>query len=176
MSSSHNQKKSPEESSLRDAVEMLSGLLEDESIPAIVRLTDNAEEPLEVKTGPLRFYFTTMGFVFAARADLGTTGSYLRISGDLGMMPYSAQSSLLRRCLLTVIRQEQLMHHCRLYIQDKNHIIMAGTIDFKGTQHQSILSALMRLLIDCRPHLSLFREYIDFFPDPSNPPSIPAQP
>ena len=174
MSASENSQKSAK--TLNSTVKMLSELLESEGIPATVRLTIKEEELLEVKTGPLRFYFITMDFIFAARVDLQTNSGFLRITGDLGILPYSAQSPVLRRCLLTVIRQEKLMRHCRLQVREKNHVIIIGNIQFKGTRRQSIITALLRLLIDCRPHLSLFREYLDFLPGPSNQKPISAKP
>ena len=57
------------------------------------------------------------------------------------------------------------MRHCRLQIRGKSRIIVAGVIRFEGTQNRSVLTALVRLLIDCRPHLSLFREYLEFLPN-----------
>ncbi len=164
MSNLESPQKPVQKPSLNKTVAMLSELLESEGIPARALFKVSEEKLLEIKAGPLRFHFMAMGFIFAGRADLQTHGGFLRITGDLGAVPYSAQSPVLRRCLFTVIRQERLMRHCRLQIRKKNHVIVAGGMPFKGTQSQSIITALLRLLIDCRPHLSLFREYLDFLP------------
>ena len=107
-----------------------------------------------------RFVWHHMGYV--ARVDKTDKGLRLRLVGDLGPVPFSAESPEARGRLLELARWSTRSAGCRFAVSPRHRLNLLGELPVaEPLTGASILSAAVRFLVDVKPYVALAREVRD---------------
>jgi len=148
-------------------------------VPEAIRLVSTREPPLNVgKLGvddegrllvrdgdrPLRFSFEFAGAPFQAEVTTGET-PMVKVTGDLGVLPYTIESPAARRWALRVIAASGRMKRGRLELE-ANHAIRLRAEAAPPARRDpvTIISTVTALLLDFKPCLELLSEVLQFGP------------
>lgn len=133
-----------------------------ESLPDLNLVLADADRRLTrlVPMPPINFRFQWQGIPFAARVVMTDDGATrLRLVGDLGPIPYSAEDARRRDRLLSLIRWHAAARPCRFAVGQRQHLNLLGDADvatpLTGT---AIIAAATQLLLQARSHLDLAAE------------------
>jgi hypothetical protein len=133
-----------------------------ESLPDLNLVLADADRRLTrlAPTPPINFRFQWQGIPFAARVVVTDDGATrLRLVGDLGPVPYSAENPRGRDRLMSLVQWRGAAKPCRFAMGQRQHLNLLGDTDvaapLTGT---AIIAAAAKLLLQARPHLDLAAE------------------
>lgn len=133
-------------------------------------LRDAGGNALPLNAGVTKFEFGYRDIRFVGRLEVEPSHVSLRLVGDLGPMPFSAESMAARTGLTRIctVANEQLQ--ISRFRVAQGRILLGGepAIDQPPTA-TGLLTALARFLMPARPYLDLIGVYL-------RPPLAPAQP
>lgn len=132
-----------------------------DSLPDFDEILQTARSNLAEATPALpinfRFVWQQMGCV--ARVDKTDKGLRLRLVGDLGPVPFSAESPDTRDRLLELARWSTRSAGCRFTVSPRRHLNLLGELPVtEPLTGAAILSAAVHFLVDARPYVTLARE------------------
>lgn len=119
---------------------------------------DAAGNPQTVGEGPIKFDFVFRGVRFAGFCD--REANTLKLAGDLGLMPFTAESPEARMNLAVIIAEanDVLGPHFRL---SKGHLLLGLEAEFKPPLDAvALIATVARALLPAAPYLDLVRMMI----------------
>jgi hypothetical protein len=118
--------------------------------------------PRAAALGPYAFGFEYAGLPFRAEAVAGAQ-PLVRLTADLGRLPYSIEGPELRRGLLRLIAASQDLERGRLFLDQNSMIRLQAQTAPPGCSASdpvSVIATAVALLLDFRPHLELMAELL----------------
>ncbi|GEM_PF-1837906 len=113
-----------------------------------------------IPKAPLSFRFTWEKLVFSAKLDKVDDHHRLRILGDLGPLPFSAEKPKFRERLLNLLAWDTEDERVRFVLEPNRHemfLMIDDRLDGELTGLKLITSAVMSLL-HARPYIELAKE------------------
>lgn len=132
-----------------------------ETLPDMNLVLADAEQSLTrlAPEPPINFQFRWQGIPFAARVDNTEAGLRLRMVGDLGPVPYSAENAEGRDRLLSLVQWADADGTCRFVVGRRQHLNLLGdariTMPLTGT---AIVATATNFLLQARPYIDLAEE------------------
>lgn len=132
-----------------------------ESLPDMNMVLADAEQSLTrlAPEPPINFQFKWQGIAFAARVDNTDAGLRLRLVGDLGPVPFSAENAPGRDRLLSLVQWADADGACRFVVGRRQHLNLLGdariAAPLTGT---SIIATATNFLLQARPYIDLAEE------------------
>ncbi|MDH3472529.1 MAG: hypothetical protein OEM59_02460 [Rhodospirillales bacterium] len=115
------------------------------------------EAPRGAALGPYAFGFEYAGLPFRAEAVAGAQ-PLVRLTADLGRLPYSVEGPELRRGLLRLIAASQDLERGRLFLDQNSMIRLQAQTAPPGCSAGdpvSVIATAVALLLDFKPYLDL---------------------
>jgi hypothetical protein len=130
-------------------------------LPLNAIAVDASGKILRTERDRLAFSFAFAGTRFDANAALGSGNKLnLALTGDLGPMPYSAESRVARSAVLDMVAAGDFSFG-RFTIAKNQMIRVEGTIPIEHPLTPvALLTALTAFLIDLKPHLDVFAQQV----------------
>jgi hypothetical protein len=126
--------------------------------------------PLSLDKGPVAFDFGFRFVRFAARLERQGDGALLRLVGDLGPMPYSAESPAARSGLARIVESGNSVLGAGTFRVVQGRILLGGEGPVPcPVAAVGLVSAITRLLAPAIPYMELIAMYV-------RPPQAPARP
>jgi len=150
-----------EDGQLADAISLLEA---GKQLPE----TRNADE--------LRCGFHFGGYLFTCKASRrkDREKALLVLCGNIGYLPFSNQSSFVRRAVRRLISPKNKLRYGEFVVQPSQRLLLLCETDISSQMHfQDIVAGLCRMIIDAKPHLDLIKECMEFTIPPDGI-SIPA--
>ncbi|MGE5475025.1 MAG: hypothetical protein ACM3Q1_00065 [Bacteroidales bacterium] len=119
--------------------------------------------------GTIQFDFTYRNIRFACRYQNGEDGGLLRLAGDVGPLPYTAESPAARSGLGTIVVDANDLLGPTFRFSGGRILLMAGCPVAKPLTASNIVAAAATILLPATPYLDLIAVYI-------RPPCAPAKP
>lgn len=135
-----------------------------DTLPDFDELLQTAQSGLArvMPTPPINFRFVWHQMGCVARVDKTDKGLRLRLVGDLGPVPFSAESPTTRDRLLELARWSTRSAGCRFAVSPRRRLNLLGELPVaEPLTGVSILSAAVRFLVDVNPYVALAREVRD---------------
>lgn len=148
-------------------------------VPEAIKLVSTGEPPLDVRNlevddegrllvrdddRPLRFSFEFAGAPFQAEVTTGDA-PLVKVTGDLGILPYTIESPAARRWALRVIAASSQMRRGRLELESDHAIRLRAAAPPPARRNPvSIMSTVTALLLDFKPCLELLSEVLKLGP------------
>lgn len=103
---------------------------------------------------PIDFSFVYKGIRFAAGYGITAQGAFLTIVGEVGILPYSAQSSTLRRTLLAIMEAGNAAIGRRFRVNQASRIEIHSTITLdQPINAVNLIVAAAQVLLPALPYL-----------------------
>lgn len=126
--------------------------------------------PLSLKDGPVAFDFGFRFVRFAARLERQGEFTGLRMAGDLGPLPFSAESPAARAGLTRIVEAGNSVLGAGTFRVAQGRILLGGDMVMPSPPTAvSLVSAVARFLVPATPYMELIAMYI-------RPPLAPARP
>jgi hypothetical protein len=159
-------------------------------IPDTVKLVSEQTLPLEVGTlavdregrlvprdpgTPLHFSFVYAEVPFAAEVTTGPA-SLLRLTADLGALPYTVECAASRRWVLRLIAASSAQKRGQLELTRAKQIrLCAEAVPPAPRNPVSVMATVAALLLDFKPALTLLGELLAASPCPRRPDAPQAE-
>lgn len=127
-------------------------------LPDLDRLPSEGRRRLAEATlkPPCRFTFNCFGIGFTAAVEAAGEDYRLRVFGDVGGLPCSAEDPLARARLISLVGWSDPGAPCRFVNGPSSRINCVGTIELAAPLNGvDIISELTRYLLLAKPHLML---------------------
>ena len=113
-----------------------------------------------VPTPPINFRFEWQGIPFAARVAVTDDGAArLRLVGDLGPVPYSAENARGRNRLMSLVGWRDVANPYRFAMDRRQHLNLLGDAEVDAPlTGAAIIATAAKLLLRAGPHLDLAAE------------------
>ena len=144
-------------------------------VPEAIKLVSTGELPLDMRNlevddegrllvrddeSPLRFSFEFAGAPFQAEVTAGDA-PLVKLTGDLGVLPYTIESPAARRWALRVIAASSRLSRGRLELDSDYAIRLRAAAPPPARRNPvTIVSTVTALLLDFRPCLELLSEVL----------------
>ncbi len=134
------------------------------ALPDFDTLLSESEQKLEALRPPMpcNFRFRYQGHQFVARVEEYAHEHYnLRIIGDFGGLPFTAENPAERENLLALARWGSMLQgDWRLFLTSRSHLAFFGQISLEGESFRAAtaIRAIARFLIDSQPMFRLIAE------------------
>lgn len=135
-----------------------------DALPDFDQLLETARSGLAsaMRAPPINFRFVWHHMGCVARVDKTDKGLRLRLVGDLGPVPFSAESPETRGRLLELARWSTRSAGCRFAVSPRRRLNLLGELPVgEPLTGAAILSAAVRFLVDVKPYVALAREVRD---------------
>ncbi|BAE49409.1 hypothetical protein [Paramagnetospirillum magneticum] len=133
-------------------------------------LEEAEAQPLALGTGPVAFDFGFRFVRFAGRLEQSASGVQLKLVGDLGPMPYSAESPAARSGLARIVDAGNSVLGAGSFRLAQGRILLGGELGVPmPVSAVGLVSAVTRFLVPATPYMELISMYI-------RPPLAPARP
>lgn len=134
-------------------------------------LEEAGESPvLSTGAGPVAFDFSFRFVRFAARLEAGGGGMQLKLVGDLGPMPFSAESPAARSGLARIVESGNSHLGAGCFKITQGRILMGGEIPVSlPLTAVGLVSGIIRFLGPATSYMELIAMYV-------RPPQAPARP
>jgi hypothetical protein len=111
--------------------------------------------------GPLRFAFAYRGVEFGAEVATGTEPR-VRLSAELGKLPYSMEIGHGRHTIRRILMASALLPHGRIGLSDSDDMrLEAESSPPSPFTPASLMAVVAALLLDFRPYLDLVARVLD---------------
>lgn len=126
---------------------------------------------------PVEFRFAYGGTAFAARTQSADDRPILHLSGEVGPVPYSAESIPVRRAAHALLRASWSLPHSRLIARPDARIQAVGRMPLPAPLTPgALITAATAMVLDLKPYIELLAELLpaarsETGPDAANPPS-----
>lgn len=108
---------------------------------------------------PFDFRFRWPGMAVAAQVRASRTGPTLRLSGDLGAVPFSAEGAAERHKLFELMQWSDRHGACRFLVDQGQHLILLGDVSLSlPLTGAGVIAAAVEFLLRARPYLALAAE------------------
>ena len=125
-------------------------------------------------TETMRFGFTFRHHPFAVMVHQGVNGGLLSLCGEIGYLPFSAQSAFARSSIRQLIDRANDLRHGRFVLQKDHKILLHSEIAIRGSFNRpEILAAACRGIFDALPYLELINECLAYAVIPERAPPPP---
>lgn len=134
-----------------------------------IKLTDEGHLAIFKEPPPSQFHFVYKGIPFYGTV-LGDEGGHeLSLWGELGYIPFSAQSPSLRRNVLEIMRAARRMPNASM-VQEPGQKILVLWQSSLGDPltPESMVTEIVRFILECRAFVQLLGDYL-------NPPPVRAE-
>ncbi len=112
---------------------------------------------------PLHFRFTACGLDF--EADLAGKGAPLRLTANLGKLPYTAQSPDGRRLARSVLAATDRLRRGQILLTENQDIILQGELTPPSPRTAvNVIATATALILDFKPYIDLMAEALDVHP------------
>lgn len=126
--------------------------------------------PLSLGDGPVAFDFGFRFVRFAGRLEQGGSSAQLKLVGDLGPMPFSAESPAARAGLARIVDAGNAVLGLGSFRINQGRILLGGEIAVAApVSAVRLISAVTRFLAPAIPYMELVAMYV-------RPPLAPARP
>ena len=148
-------------------------LTERQAMPATLNFFANQTLPFETNsiwfgedglpahrdlTTPVCFTFECAGVTLTARAGRQGDEAWLEVDGDLGALPFSAESREARSTAIAVLLAARLTDHRYFGVGPDQHIKLRGEVPLSPPlTPASILTSVTQFVIAVRPFIELLR-------------------
>lgn len=133
-------------------------------------VADNDGRPLSVGDGKLLFDFTFRFVRFAGRYDEEAGSAAMKLVGDVGPMPFSAESPAARAGLATIVTRANEALGGPAFKVTQGRIMLGGELKVvPPVTATSLVATVAAFLIPAIPYLELIALYV-------RPPAAPAKP
>lgn len=110
---------------------------------------------------PVAFQFAFLGIPFTAHTQTEDDHPILHLSGEVGPVPYSAESIPVRRATHAILRATWSLPHVRLVAWPAGRIRATGRIPLsRPLTPVALISAVASVMLDLRPYLDLLGEFL----------------
>lgn len=111
-------------------------------------------EAAVLTAGPIDFNFVYKGIPFAAGYGVTPQGAFLTIVGEVGILPYSAQSATSRRTLLAIMEAANAAIGRRFRVNAASRIEIRSTITLdQPINAVNLIVAAAQVLLPALPYL-----------------------
>jgi hypothetical protein len=108
---------------------------------------------------PISFRFAWCRIPFAGRIERAGDRLRLRVAGDLGPVPYTAEGADVRQRLLSLIRWSRRGGDYAFVASERHHLNLVGETEIaEPITGSGVLTGVTRLLLAARPHIQLAGE------------------
>ncbi|HYM31791.1 MAG TPA: hypothetical protein VEU47_10850 [Candidatus Cybelea sp.] len=136
-------------------------MIETGSLPNLNQVLADAEAGLLqlMPKPPLNFGFQWSGVRFHGSVVADGGDLVLRIAGDLGVLPYTAEHKPKRERFLALVQQRGTDAHCHFEIgSDRRLRLVGASVIAQPLQPAHIVAGITVLLLRAQPHLKLARD------------------
>lgn len=146
----------------------LAGMALPLDIDAVLEEAETA--PLTLKDGPVAFDFGFRFVRFGGRLEQQGECTGLRLVGDLGPLPFSAESPAARAGLTRIVEAGNSVLGAGTFRIAQGRILLGGAMAIPSPPTAvSLVSAITRFLVPATPYMELIAMYV-------RPPLAPARP
>lgn len=151
-------------------------LLERHDMPASLTFFANQTLPIETNsiwfgadglpahrdlTTPVTFSFVCAGITLSARAGRHDGEAWLEVDGDLGALPFSAESRDARSAVIAVLLAAKLTDHRYFGVGPDQHIKLRGEVPLTcPLTPASILTSVTQFAMAVRPFIEMLAEVL----------------
>ena len=126
--------------------------------------------PLSLGSGPVAFDFAFRFVRFVARLEQSGGSVHLKLVGDLGPMPFSAESPAARSALARIVDAGSSVLGAGRFRIAQGRILLGGEIEIPvPVSAVGLVSAVTRFLVPATPYMELISMYV-------RPPQAPGRP
>ncbi len=128
---------------------------------APIRIGPAAPPPGRFLPDSLTFGFVHLGVPFVATVETHGAGASLRLTGELGHVPYSAESGPGRRHVLALFHDHRTFPHGRLELEAAQTIRLYGAVPLTARPGAvDVVAGVVSILLGARDCLRRFTEYL----------------
>lgn len=133
-------------------------------------LEEAEAQPLSSGDGPVAFDFGFRFIRFVARLEQSGTTALLKLVGDMGPMPFSAESPAARSGLARIVEAGNSVLGAGTFRINQGRILLGGETSVSTpVAAVGLVSAVTRFLAPAIPYMELISMYV-------RPPLVPARP
>lgn len=123
--------------------------------------TDDNGQTLTVGDGTIQFDFGYRDIRFAGRMDQAEGRAHLKLVGDLGPLPFSAESPAARAGLIRIIESATSALGGEAFRVAQGRILLGGDLDIPvPVSATGLVTSVARFLLPTAPYLELIAMYI----------------
>ena len=123
---------------------------------------------------PLHFQFSACGILF--EADLAHKDAPLRLTANLGKLPYSAESPDGRRLARSVLAATDRLRHGQILLSDEQDMILQGERKPPSPRTPvNVIATAAALIVDFKPYIDLLADAVSIRATATTPEAADAE-